>query len=580
MVSVAKRFTDNGIEKESRITILTVVIFLFGLIIIGRLFTLQILQNSFYSLLATEKHEIYRDLFPQRGSIYVHEGGDLYPLVTNKDYYLVYAEPIKIKSPNTVIDKITPILGLEEEEWKALLPKLAQNDDPYEPIKHKVSPEQVEQIESLGLEGIGFLPETYRYYPEKSIGGHIFGFVGFQSDERVGQYGLEGYFNQELSGKSGLLKSVKDALGSLVTIGPRSIQSAEDGVDLVLTIDRQVQFFACQKLKEFFDYFQSEKGSVIIMEPKTGAIIAMCSLPDFNPEYYNEVEDINYLNNPAIFYDYEPGSVFKPITMAAALELGEIEPDTTYEDTGEVKVGPFTIRNFDNQAHGIKTMTEVLELSLNTGAMFAAEKIGKDNFREFVEAFGFGQPTGLTLDKEVAGDISPLRKRGDVYYLTASFGQGITVTPLQLITAFSAIANQGKLVKPYIVSEIIKSNGEIIKTEPQAVRQVIAPKTATLLTAMLTSTVERSYDKKARVDGYYIAGKTGTASVPSPRGGYSNETIHTFVGFGPVSNPRFVMLTKLDKNKTGPGFASDTVTFLFSQIAEFLLNYYQIPPDY
>src|SRR3989338_1875041 len=394
MVSVAKRFTDNGIEKESRITILTVVIFLFGLIIIGRLFTLQILQNSFYSLLATEKHEIYRDLFPQRGSIYVHEGGDLYPLVTNKDYYLVYAEPIKIKSPNTVIDKITPILGLEEEEWKALLPKLAQNDDPYEPIKHKVSPEQVEQIESLGLDGIGFLPETYRYYPEKSIGGHIFGFVGFQSDERVGQYGLEGYFNQELSGKSGLLKSVKDALGSLVTIGPRSIQSAEDGVDLVLTIDRQVQFFACQKLKEFFDYFQSEKGSVIIMEPKTGAIIAMCSLPDFNPEYYNEVEDINYLNNPAIFYDYEPGSVFKPITMAAALELGEIEPDTTYEDTGEVKVGPFTIRNFDNQAHGIKTMTEVLELSLNTGAMFAAEKIGKDNFREFVEAFGFGQPTG------------------------------------------------------------------------------------------------------------------------------------------------------------------------------------------
>ncbi len=577
---LVKRLSSQEEKKEVRITILTVVIFLFWLLVITRLFVLQIVQNSFYSLLASEKHDVYKSLFPQRGSIYVREDNELYPLVTNKDYYLVYAEPTKIESPQKIVDKITSILDLKEEEWKELLNKLAKNDDPYEPIKHKVTLEQVDQIKALNLTGIGFLPESYRYYPDKSIGGHIFGFIGFKDEQKIGQYGLEGYFEKELAGKSGLIKSVKDALGALITIGPRSIKPAEDGVDLVLTINREIQFFACQKLKEFYDWYQAQRGSVIIMEPQTGAIIAMCNFPDFDPENYNKVEDINYFNNPAIFYDYEPGSVFKPITMAAALDTEKITPQTTYEDTGEVKVGPYTIRNFDNKAHGVKTMTEVLEESLNTGAMFAVEKTGKEVFRKYVEAFGFGSPTGITLNTEVAGDTSSLKKKGDIFYLNASFGQGITVTPLQLITAFAAIANNGKLVKPYIVAEIIKPNGEVVKTQVKEIRQVIKPKTATLLTGMLTSVIERSYDRKAGVSGYYIAGKTGTAQVASPTGGYSNETIHTFVGFGPVSQPKFVMLVRMDKLKRGPSFASDSVTPIFSKIAEFLLNYYQIPPDY
>lgn len=563
---------------EKRLIILLLFIFLFGVVIIVRLFILQVMQNNFYKLMASEKHEVYKNIFPDRGSIYTRENNELYPLVTNRDYYLIYADPRKIESPNKIIDSITPILELQENEWKALLPKLSDKSDPYEPIRHKITKKQMEQIDDLKLAGINFIPENYRYYPEIGIGGHIFGFVRTKDNEKIGQYGLEGYFNKELSGKSGLIKSIKDALGSLITIGPRSIEEAEDGVDLVLTIDRHVQFTACQKLKEFYEYFKAESGTVIIMEP-TGAIIAMCSFPDFDPEKYNEVKDINYLNNPAIFTSYEPGSVFKTITMAAALDAEKITPQTTYEDTGEIKVGPYSIRNFDKKAHGIKTMTEVLEESLNTGAMFAAEKVGKNIFNRYVRDFGFGKNTGITLDTEMPGDISQLDKKGDIYYLTASFGQGITATPLQLVTSYAAIANNGILNKPYIVSEIIKSDDVTEVIKPQEVRRVISSKAAALLTGMLVSVTEKGYDKKAKVSGYYLAAKTGTAQVAGAAGIYSGKTIHTFIGYGPVSKPKFVMLLKLD-NPQGIGFASDSLGPLFRQISEFLLNYYQIPPDY
>lgn len=559
--------------------VLFLVVILLGAIIIVRLFILQVLQNNFYSVMASKRQEIYKYLFPVRGSIYTKDKDKLYPLVTNRDYYLVYAEPAKIESPKKIVDSISPILELKEQDWKDLLGRLGKKDDPYEPIKHKVTKSQMEQIEALKLDGIGFVSESYRFYPDKGLGGHIFGFVGIKEDERTGQYGLEGYFNKELSGKSGLIKSVKDALGALITIGPRSIQKAEDGLDLVLTIDRNIQFNACQKLKFFYDYFQAESGTVIIMK-LDGAILAMCSFPDFDAENYQATKDINYFNNPAIFYDYEPGSVFKTITMAAALDTNKITPQTTYEDKGELKVGPYTIRNFDNRAYGIQTMTQALAQSLNLGAAYAAEQAGKNVLRDYIKKFGFGQNTGIELDTEVPGDIRNLERPGDVYYLTSSYGHGITVTPLQLIAAYGAVANGGLLMKPYIVAEKILPDKTILENKPQPVRQVISSKTATILTGMLTEVVESSYDKKARVPNYYLAAKTGTAMVPAPGGGYGNQTIHTIVGFGPVSKPAFVILVKLDKLKKGPRFASDSIGPLFGQIAEFLLHYYQIPPDY
>ena len=577
---LGRRTSQAPSAFSGRILVLGAFFFVFSGVIIFRLFGMQVLQHSFYVALASQSQEVYRDLLPERGSIYVREQGELYPLVTNRDYYNVYAEPNKISSPQKVIDAIVPILKLTEEEWKPMVPKLAKSDDPYEPIKRKVSQEQIEQLGKLAVDGIGWVSESYRYYPERNLGGHLFGFVGQSDGRRIGQYGLEGYFNDELTGKSGLEHSVKDALGALITIGPRSIQKAQNGDDLVLTIDRQIQFMACSKLKEFYDWYEAEQGSVIVLNPKTGAVLAMCNFPDFDPEQYGEVQNIDYFNNPSTFYGYEPGSVMKSITMAAALDQGKVTPATTYQDTGEVKVGPYTIRNFDRQTYGEQTMTQVLAQSLNLGAMFAAEQIGGGVLRDYIEAFGFGKATGIELDSESAGDIASLSKRGDVYYLTASFGQGITVTPLQLAAAYAAVANNGILMQPHVVAERISHDGGTTVIQPKEVRRVLQPKTATILTGMLTEVVESSYDRKARVPGYYLAAKTGTAQVSSPTGGYSNQTIHTIVGYGPVTDPRFVILVKIDKLKQGPTYASDSVGPLFSQLARSILDYYQIPPDY
>ncbi len=570
--------TNSSLQKESRISIIAIVIFLFGGIIIFKLFSLQVVQGAWYALAATEKHEVLRELFPERGSIYVRENNDLYPIVTNSTYYTVYAEPNKIESPNKVIDGITSILGLEESEWKELLGRLADNTDPYEPIKKKVPRSKVQEIEKLELDGVGFIPETYRFYSEKDLGGHIFGFIS-RGDEQVGQYGIEGYFEDELNGEQGSIKSIKDAAGALVTVGSRSLKPATDGVDLVLTIDRQVQFTACEKLKKYYEYFEASSASVIIMDPNTGAITAMCSFPDFDPENYNQVEEINYFNNPAIFYDFEPGSIFKSFTMAAAIDTGKVKPSDTYVDEGEVEIGPYTIRNADLKAHGEQTMIDVLDKSLNTGTIYVADRLGKSDFKKYVERFGFGQLTNIELDTEVKGNIDALDKRGEIYYLTGSYGQGITATPIQLVSAYAALVNGGSLYKPYIVEEKIYPSGKTEVTKPDKVRQVIDKKTSTLITGMLTSVVENGYGAKAGVDGYYLAGKTGTAQVASEQGGYGQDTIHSFVGFGPVSNPKFVMLVKLDRPK-GIRFASDSVTPLFGEIAKFLVSHYQLPPDY
>lgn len=352
----------------------------------------------------------------------------------------------------------------------------------------------------------------------------------------------------------------------------------EDGESLVLTLDEAIQFTTCQELKNSFEKYKAESGTAIVMEPQTGKILALCNLPDFDPNKFNENKKINTFNNLAIFDQYEPGSVFKAVTMAIGLETNAITPETTYIDTGEVKIGKYSIKNYNDKKYGKQTMTGVLEKSLNTGAIFVAHKIENEIFKKYIEDFGFGKLTEITLPGENSGNIKSLDKKGSLYTATASFGQGISTTPIQLITAFSAIANQGQLMKPYLVDKIIKNDGEEFKTDPQMVKQVISPKTAMLLSGMLTSVVKKGCGKNAGVKNYYLAGKTGTAQVPAKdRKGYSSETIQTFIGFGPVDNPRFAILVKLDKPHAVD--ASVSVAPVFSKIAEFILNYYQILPE-
>jgi len=352
----------------------------------------------------------------------------------------------------------------------------------------------------------------------------------------------------------------------------------------VLTVDRSIEFFACRKLTEAAGKYRAAGGSIIVVNPKTGEIMAMCSYPDFDPNNYDKTEDMRAFENQGIYHPYEPGSVFKAITMAAALDQEKVAPDTTYEDKGFVMVDGWSkpIKNSDYESfggHGATNMQTVLELSLNTGAIFAMNQIGTKTFSDYIQKFGFGEKTGIELASEQAGNIRNLtaKKIKAVDASVASFGQGITVTPLQMVMAYAAIANGGALMKPYLVKEIIQSDGEKIDAKPVEVRRVISERAATLISGMLVNVVERGHAKGAAIDGYYVAGKTGTAQVATASGIYGADTIHTFIGFAPVENPAFVMLVRLDKPQAR--YAESTAVPTFGEIAEFILNYLKIPKE-
>jgi cell division protein FtsI/penicillin-binding protein 2 len=571
---------------EPRVKFLFRFFVLLAIIIILKLFDFQVLKSGFYYALASDQHEIYQKLFPERGSIYLKDTASsllskqeiLYPLAINKDYNLVYAQPKFLdKDPAETARLLAPILQLDEQD---LLTKLIKKDDPYEPLKHKVEDTEVAAINALNIKAIKSVKETYRYYPEKNIGSNVLGYVGFdQSNIKKGMYGIEGYFDKELAGQQGEIKTEKDIAGRIISVGDKEFVRAKDGADIVLTLDKTIEFEVCNKLDEQAKLVEADSAAAVVMNPQTGAIMAMCSWPDFDPNEYNKVEDLSVYNNRAVYEAYEPGSIFKAITMAAGLDLGVITPETTFIDEGFLKIDDFTIRDFDKLPHGKNTMIQVLENSLNLGTIFVVRQMDKKDFQKYVESFGFGQKTGIQLDTEMPGDISSLKKKGEIYVATASFGQGITATPLQMVQAYSAIANGGKLVKPYIVEEIRQSDGSVIKTNHPRPKQVITSKTATLLTGMLVSVIKSGHGKKAAVPGYYLAGKSGTAQIADyEHGGYSNKTNHSFIGFGPIEDPAFVLIIKFENPKKG-SFAESTASPLFSRLAKFILDYLHIPPD-
>ncbi len=482
------------------------------------------------------------------------------------------------------IKKEVEINSRKEKIIKEYLKKLSKKNDPYEPIARKVDKETLNKVISLHLTGIKFMPEIYRFYPEGNISSHITGFVGYDDNKKKGFYGLEGFFNEELAGKIGTVKAERDANRYLTIVSDREFHKAVDGSDLILTIDRPIQFEVCRRLESEVKRHGADGGTIIVMDPNSGAILAMCSWPNYNPNNYNQEDDVSIFNNPAIFYPYEPGSVFKTITMAAALDKGVITPSTTYTDNGCINVEgwPKPIKNSDFDTHGAwgrVDMNTVLEVSLNTGSIYAMNKIGAEEFKKYVESFGFGEKTGIELETEAAGNISNLlrKKIRPIDAAVASFGQGITVTPLQLITAYAVIANGGILVKPYLVKEIVHPDGRKEITNPKQIRRVISERAALLLAGMLTNVIEKGHGKRARVNGYFVAGKTGTAQVADKeKRGYGDKTIHTFVGFGPTDDPRFVMLIKLNDPKD-VRFSASSAAPLFGELAKFLLSYWQVP---
>lgn len=572
----------------SRVFWLMIFLYLAGAVVIIRLFFLMILQHDFYVALAAGTQEVYAQLFPERGEVFIQDSRtkEEFPLAINRDYFLVYADTREIEHQETIPDiakTLTDVLKFDEAKSVTVLAQLQKQNDPYEPIAEKVDEAMVETLRSKELPGIGFIRKSYRYYPENTLAAPVVGFVGKTQDSEgrdVGQYGVEGYWQEQLAGKGGFLEGARSAIGGWIPLAGRSFVPAEEGADIRLTLDRAIQFTACERLRRGMEEYGATSASLVIMQPYTGAILAMCSLPDFDPNNYGDVSDITAYNNTTIFTPYEPGSIVKPLTMAVAVQEGLVSPETTFYDSGAREgLCAKSIRNADLKSYNTQTMNGVLENSINTGMVFVVEKIGKFRFREYLEKFGFGVEEGIELDTEVSGTIDSLSENKgdklDCYTATASFGQGITATPLQMVTAFSAIANGGTLMKPYIVERIEYTDGRIEETRPTPIRPVLSSRTTALVSGMMVNVIDRGHGKQAKIPGYYIAGKTGTAQIPGP-GGYTAETNHSFVGFAPVDDPKFVMIVKFEKPRRK--YAESTAVPVFHDIAEFLLQYYQVPP--
>ena len=564
---------------KNRIVLLAIIIFVLMAALVVRLFSLQILSHKTFQALAENQHELYRTLIPVRGQILVLENrnGRIVPAVTNIEKNLVFAEPAKISDKEKTAADLAKILQIPKAE---ILGKISDNARKWVSLKKELEESEALAVTNLKAPGVGLEPESFRFYPEKEFASQILGFYGFNDDKRTGRYGIEEQYEKFLAGTSGSLVFEKDRKGAWITGGDRKIQEAVDGADIELTIDRAIQYQAESILKNAVQGYEAEDGSMIVMDPRTGKILAMASFPTFDPNQFGKVEDPGVYRNRVVSDTYEPGSVFKPITMAAGIDTGAVTADMTFEDTGAVTIDKYTIKNALDKVFGVQNMTQVLEQSINTGAIFVQQKTGEDRFHEIVKRFGFGKKIGISLPSESAGDIRNLDGGGEIHYATASFGQGITTTVLQLVQAYGAIANSGKMMKPYIVQKIDHKNGQIENFSPQEAAQVISAKSASTVGAMLVNVVENGHGKRAGVPGYYIGGKTGTAQIARSDGpGYDEDrAIGTFAGFGPIDDPKFVIVVKIT-NPRVVRFAESTAAPTFGEMAKFLLNYYQIPPS-
>jgi len=565
--------------KNLRINLIFISFVFLWLAIISKLFFVQIVHFDFYKAMAQGQQKFLSEVQGKRGTIFLKDGERQIPLAVNRAWAFCYISPREIKNKEEIAEKLSSVLSLEKEK---ILEKInSQNEESlFLILKQKLNEEETSNIKKINLPGIYLAEESLRDYPQEFLASHVVGFFGGEGE---GQYGIEGYFDDVLQGREGFLEGEKGPLGFLF-LNQESYLADKNGSDILLTIDHNIQFMAEKLLKEAKERFEIEEGQILVMDPNSGKIIALANFPSFNPNSYSEEKSLDIFQNSTIQKIFEPGSVFKPIVMAAALDQEKITPQTTYVDKGQVKIEgwPKPLYNYGNRVYGEQTMTNVLEKSINTGAVFVEKQLGHALFSEYIEKFGFFAKTEIDLQGE---DLSPneeFKKGNEINFATASFGQGIAVTPIQLIRAFAAIANGGKLVRPYVVDKIFE-NGKISETQPIISSPIISQRTADQLTAMLVSVIENGYGKAAKIPGYYIAGKTGTAQVSwsalgIDKKGYSDKTIQTFIGFAPAFKPRFVILVKLNNPKTKT--AEYSALPIFQELTKYVIDLWQIPPDY
>ncbi len=561
-----------------RIRLIGVVVILVALVLGAKLFFLQIWSNEFYATQADRQYLKSAHTFFDRGSIYfTNKAGNKVPAATLKQEFLITMNPQLIKNPTDTFNLISKYLPeLSEPQFLDLA---SDKERAYAEIATEVGKTAADKIMALDLKGVYVVKEKKRFYPAQRLAAHVLGFMAFKGDDYTGIYGLEREFNKVLAHKeqgsfSSFFAEVFLGLGSGITGG-----IVGEG-DVVLSMEPVVQHTVERILRESVEKWGADAGGVIVMDPNTGQIISMAALPDFNPG--ERQSDIAPLPNPLVENVFEMGSIVKPLTLAAAIDAGLVNSNTTFFDPGFIELNGRKIMNHDKRSHGLVTMQEVINQSLNTGAVFMMQKLGQARFRDyFLNRYGLGEKTNIDLPSEVPNLVKNLSSNREIEFATASFGQGIALSPISITRAFAVLASGGNLIEPHIVSSVDYNIGVEKKVEPKIIRQgVLSKKAIEETTAVMVKAVDESLLGGAVSLPYYsVAAKTGTAQISTGRGGYDeNKYLHSFAGYYPAYNPRFVTFMYLI-NPKGVQYSSDTLAKPFMETAEFLLNYYEVSPD-
>lgn len=581
---------DRPAPAANRTRFIMAMMAIFGALFIVRLFYLQVIQHDYYESQAILEHTTKFSIPANRGLIYAHDGTDKFaPLVLNEPVYTVYADPSYVKDAHKIADVMRRVAG--GNLTKNFDAGLNNKELRYIVLARNVSKTQMDLIDKEDLPGVGFQQESKRVYPENGLAAQTLGFV---NGEGKGQYGVEQALDTDLAGKNGQLKAITDVNGIPISVGAESVHvPPEHGKNLVLTIDRNIQAKTEQVLRTGLERAKATKGSILVMDPNNGHILAIANWPSYNPAELANVTDYSVLSNRATSDPYEPGSVIKALTMAIGLDVGRIQPDTTYNNTTTIKVQDATIRNVLTSPTGSITMTQVLQFSFNTGAVQVLKWLGGEDINQkgkqklfdyFTGHFLFNQPTGVAIAGEVSGEIvSPEDVQGgDVRYANMTFGQGMTATMVQVLSAFAACVNGGTYYEPQIIDGYLSSDAKTFTAIPSVIKKsdVISQDASAKLRQMLHDARKGSSSALGEKGGYYSGGKTGTAQVYDPKtGDYSDtETIGSYLGFGGQDKPQYVIMVRVDDARNGGYSGSAAAAPIFTELSNWMLDYLQIQP--
>jgi len=550
---------------------------LFALLMIARLYFLQVVNHDYYLSRADKQYLKTGSNFFDRGNIFFSSKDDSkIAAATLKDGYKIIINPSMIENPDEVFNNLNNLIEIDLDDF---LYRVSKEDDPYEELATKVTRDVALQIQEKDITGVSLLKEKWRFYPGQNLAAHAVGFMSYKDDDLIGQYGLEREYEELLNRKgkkffSNFFVEIFSNIKSTILDGNSPKGS------IITTIEPTVQSMLESELTDLTDKWNSTMSGGIIMDPQTGELFSMSLDPNFDLNEFNLVDDSAIYKNHLVESVYEMGSIVKPLTVAIGLDTGSISEETTYDDKGSKTMDGFTIYNYDKKARGVVKMQEILNQSLNLGVSFIVDKVGNENFADYMRKF-FKEKTKIDLPNEAQSLLSNLNSTNDIEYATASFGQGIAMSPISITRALAALGNGGYLVEPHLVKEIDYESGFSKKIVKDKKEQIFSAETSERISRMLVEVVDEALaGGDVALKNYSIAAKTGTAQIADENGHgyYDDKYLHSFFGYFPAYDPKFIVFLYTVDPKGAP-YASQTLTDPFMAIVKFLINYYEIEPD-